>query len=139
MIYKTLHRKPRDRATWTPLKTGGELTVKRHEQTHYYNRYKNLVGCYDVRLIWMQVDIKILLPLFGQFSEIIVYSFVCAVWSRQGYEELIQLASKTIIYYDKMSVQIYIYNMNKLFLHFNEEIRMVLVGFLLILKQPCPQ
>jgi hypothetical protein len=55
----------------------------------------------------------------GNFQKLLyVYSFVCAVWSQQGYEELIQLASKTIIYYDKMSVQIYIYNMNKLFLHF---------------------
>ena len=70
-------QKTNDRATWTPLKTGGELTVKRHEQTHYYNRYNNLVHFYDVRLIWMHVDIKIFLPLFGQFSEIIVSLFIC--------------------------------------------------------------
>jgi hypothetical protein len=101
--------------------------------THFYNRYTMLMHVGDVRLIWMHVDIKIFLPLVGQFSEIIVYSFVCAVWSRQGYEELIQLASKTIIYYDKMFVQIYIYNMNKLCPPFNEGRGIVIVGFLLLL------
>jgi hypothetical protein len=70
----------------------------------------------------------------GNFQKLLyVYSFVCAVWSRQGYEELIQLASKTIIYYDKMFVQIYIYNMNKLCPPFNEGRGIVIVGFLLLL------
>ena len=96
-------------------------------------RYTILMHVGYVRLIWMHVDIKIFLPLVGQFSEIIVYSFVCAVWSRQGYEELIQLASKTIIYYDKMFVQIYIYNINKLCPPFNEGRGIVIVGFLLLL------
>jgi hypothetical protein len=106
--------------------------------THFYNRYTMLMHVGDVRLIWMHVDIKIFLPLFGQFSDnfqklLYVYSFVCAVWSRQGYEELTQLASKTIIYYDKMFLQIYIYNMNKLCPSLNEGRCNAIVGFLLLL------
>ena len=53
------------------------VTVKRNEHTHYYNRYTILMHVGDVRLIWMHVDIKIFLPLFGQFSEIIVCIFIC--------------------------------------------------------------
>ena len=45
--------------------------------THFYNRYTMLMHVGDVRLIWMHVDIKIFLPLFGQFSEIIVCIFIC--------------------------------------------------------------
>jgi hypothetical protein len=53
------------------------VTVKQNEHTHYYNRYTILMHVGDVRLIWMHVDIKIFLPLFGQFSEIIVCIFIC--------------------------------------------------------------
>ena len=99
--------------------------------THFYNRYTMLMHVGDVRLIWMHVDIKIFLPLFGQFSEIIVCIFIylCSLIPN---EEIIHLASKTIIY-DKMFVQIYIYNMNKICPPFNEWRGIVTVGFLLLL------
>ena len=80
----------------------------------------------------MHVDIKIFLPFFGQYSEIIVCIFIC-LCSLIPNEELIQLASKTILYYDKMFVQFYIYNMNTLCPPFNEGRCIAIVRFLLLL------
>ena len=105
--------------------------------THFYNRYTMLMHVGDVRLIWMHVDIKIFLPFFGQFSEIIVCIFIC-LCSLIPNEEIIHLASKTIIYYDKMFVQIYIHNMNKICPPINEGRGIVIVGFILLLMVLLP-